>query len=231
MATWRECCNSYVIKEIIGLRPSGGETPPAQTCLYSINIRNTNCDTFSGYDFNGYNLADNYASSIGGYSVTDGYDSCVPLYSDTGNQLSFFYLGQSAPPDLVVKDNFANYTTYTWMPICCNFGCLTLGTISLVNSPYFWGYFEAIGIMATNFANYYGPLDFSDVPSAQLTFDTLLQAYQPQAYCVVSDVGGGDFRITFYDIYYNPTLLNNGFNLWYDVFNVPTSESFNFITC
>jgi len=217
-----DCCKSYVGKQIIGLLPNGESTPTI--CLFTTGqIPDTSCSSFStpGYDINGYGIDfDACAASFGGYAVLDGnYGQCG--INDGSNAINFYYIGTTAPPDLIVNDpNQGTYNASFGLSLC-EFGCLTTGSVRWNNSPYEWMDLAFSGISA-NPNNWGGLIDFTlGAQSVEDILITMLTKYQPQASVNVTDDGGGFFTITFIDLYYNPLYLTGSFGLLYNSgFNV-----------
>lgn len=199
----------------------------ASVCLfYTGVIADLTCAGFSGpgWDFNGFGIDFNAcAASFGGYAVQDGSYQC-PFYFDTNSQVSFYYIGTSAPPDLIVYDPNLLQNLNIPFSSACAFGCLTTGSVKWNNSPYEFINLSPGAILA-DFDNWGGQIDFS--LGAQAVEDilvTMLTNYQPQASVNVIDDGGGFFTITFIDFYYNPSNLTSSFQFFYN-------SGFNFDTC
>jgi hypothetical protein len=207
-----DCCKSYVGKQIIGLAPGGN----APICMFSTGqIGDVSCNNFTtpGWDFNGFgDDYNNCAASFGGYAVLDGTYGFCGIY-DVGNAINFYYIGTTAPPDLIVTD--PNLGTYNppFGNVACGFGCLTTGSIRWNNSPYIWMEL-AFSFISANPVNWGGQIDFSlGAQSVEDILVNMLTKYQPQATVNVTDDGGGFFTITFNDLYYSPSLLTGTFQL------------------
>ena len=211
-----DCCKSYVGKQIIGLAPGGNAAP---VCLFSTGqISDSICSSFSspGWDINGYGIDfDACAASFGGYAVLDGtYGFCG--INDGSNAINFYYIGTTAPPDLIVTD--PNQGTYNspFAASACGFGCLTTGSVRWNNSPYVWMDL-GFSYISANPNNWGGQIDFSlGAQSVEDILVAMLSKYQPQATVNVTDDGAGFFTITFNDLYYIPSFLTGTFSLLYN---------------
>lgn len=199
-----DCCKSYVGKQIIGLAPSVNQP----LCLYYTNqILDTSYGSFSdpAWDWGGFGTDFSaYANSIGGYYVQDGYFGVASF--DSSNALYFYYVGTSAPPDLVFYNPNSGINQTRNFVASCNYGCLAIPSYKYNNSPYEWFSIGNIISWANCFVNYGGSLDFTlGAASVENILAIMLFKYQPQASVFVVDDGGGFFTITFQNFYYDGT--------------------------
>lgn len=167
------------------------------------------------WDFGGFgNDFSAYASSIGGYVVQD--QLWIPGGFDTGSALYFFYLGTSAPPDLVCfNPNTSATVTFPYYPYVLSNQCVYIPSTRWTNSPYLNLNLSGIIEYANLFSNYGGPLDFSlGALYNEGIIRAALTVRQPQATVSVIDDGGGFFTIIFQNLYlaYFPPLFSITYN-------------------
>lgn len=206
-----DCCKSYVGKQIIGLLPDGGGTPPT-TCLYKSDIiqDNTgpNCFLDPTYDFNGQGIDFNAAAAVyGGYAVNDGDVSYLPYGGDTCSKVMFFYVGTTEPSPIQIFDPIFGAYTQSLSGKFCSYGCLTTNSIELKNTYYGIDFGSIINVAFTSYGTSY--IDFvNDLAGAEFILGKVFSKYFPGSVINVTDDGFNYFTITWNNVYFDPSFLD-----------------------
>jgi hypothetical protein len=215
-------------KQIIGLAPSGGSTPPI-SCddVYIVSFTDPDAASFNGWTLNGYPDYDwaSLAASFGGNYILD-YSSLSPAFTPP-SLATFIYSGPTPPPDLVGTDDLSNPVSYSFTKYCDK-KVLQLLTDGLTNGGIIRSI--TIGDITLDLLLYGGPVYIGD-PAAPNIISSALQVYfGPDAYCLIHLANGlypQPWTIDVFNVYTNtPAVANYVGPLFFE--NIWNANQFDF---
>lgn len=183
-----DCCKSYVGKQVIGLLPDGGGTPPEPKCVYFgfvdfysetyNNLYLDDAQTIPAFsDFYGNGNLKNYMNGIGG----DLYYSFYSFGSFVFSGCFLFYEGTSLIPSIPIYDSvggqintidFQENTLYSYS--CTNDKCFTKTFDKSFIELYNLAWMSSPFTLSADYSqsNPFYNIDISDV----VTMDTLIRS-------------------------------------------------------